>query len=118
MQPQIKKQVTDNPNSSLKGCVLVCAIDTTSRFQKDENEVQATLAKAKADLESVGLTVETRLLKGTPMEQIMRSATVEDISAIALSDSKSNRFLEWSVSSFGTDVLRQSWHPVLFFPPA
>ncbi len=115
---QIKKQVTDNPKSTLKGCTLVWVIDTGSRFQKDEADVKAQLAQAQAELEAVGLTVEIRLKKGTPMEQIMRTATVEDISAIALSDSKPNRLLEWSVSSFGTEVLRQSWHPVLFFPPA
>ncbi|NJM56542.1 MAG: universal stress protein [Synechococcales cyanobacterium RU_4_20] len=114
---QIKQRVTQHPQTGLKGCILVWVIDTASRFPKDEAEVKAKLGAAKADLESVGLKVETRLLRGLPMEQLMRAATVENISAIALSDSKPNRLLDWSVSSFGTEVLRQSWHPVLFFPP-
>jgi len=117
---EIKQQVSSNPESALKSCVLVCVLESGTRFPKDdpEGKAEAALAKAKADLESVGLEVTTQVRRGGLMEQIMAAATDEDISAIAISDRKTNRLLDWSVPSFGAQVLRQSWHPVLFFPPA
>ena len=117
---ELKKQVTNNPNNCLKSCVLVWVIEAGGRFPKTDSEgkAEATLAKAKADLESIGLSVTTQVRRGGLMDQIMAAATDEDISAIAISDRKTNRLLDWSVPSFGAQVLRQSWHPVLFFPPA
>ncbi len=117
---ELKQQVTRNPTNGLKHCYLVWVIEAGSRFPKDdpEGKAEATLAEAKADLESVGLSVTTQVRRGGLMEQIMAAATDEDISAIAISDRKTNRLLDWSVPSFGAQVLRQSWHPVLFFPPA
>ncbi len=117
---EIKQQVTNNPNNCLKNCVLIWVIEAGGRFPKanQEEKAEATLAKAKADLEGVGLSVTTQVRRGALMDQIMTAATDEDISAIAISDRKTNRLLDWSVPSFGAQVLRQSWHPVLFFPPA
>ncbi len=117
---EIKQQVTNNPNNCLKNCILVWVIEAGGRFPKadPEGKAEATLAKAKADLEGVGLNVTTQVRRGALMDQIMTAATDEDISAIAISDRKTNRLLDWSVPSFGAQVLRQSWHPVLFFPPA
>jgi len=117
---ELKQQITKNSDSTLKSCVLVWVIESGSRFPKDnpESKAEATLAEAKADLESVGLAVSTQVRHGGLMEQIMAAATDEDISAIAISDRKTNRLKDWSVPSFGAQVVRQSWHPVLFFPPA
>lgn len=116
----IKQRVQQDPNKILKGCVLVWVLESGSRFPKESPQAaaEAVLAKAKVDLEQLGLTVKTQVRQGALMEQIMAAATDEDISAIAMSDRKANRFLDWSVPGFGAQVLRQSWHPVLFFPPA
>lgn len=117
---EIKRHVAADPGKSLKGCVLVWVIEPSTRFPRESPEAaaEAGLAEAKAELEALGLTVTTQVRRGVLMEQIMAAATDEDIGAIAISDRKTNRFLDWSVPSFGAQVLRQSWHPVLFFPPA
>ncbi len=117
---QIKQKIANNPQSTLESCVLVWVIEIGGRLPKDylQAEAETKLAAAQQELEAVGLKVSTHIARGGLMEQIMRAATREDISAIAISDRKTNRFLELSVPSFGAEVLRQSWHPVLFFPPS
>ncbi|NJN31540.1 MAG: universal stress protein [Synechococcales cyanobacterium RM1_1_8] len=117
---ELKQRIRDNPASSLQSCVLVWVIEPGSRFPQEDAEEKAlgSLAQVQAELEALGLAVKTQVRRGSLMEQVMAAATEEDISAIAISDRKTNRFLDWSVPSFGAQVLRQSWHPVLFFPPA
>lgn len=117
---EIKRRVQADATQTLQGCVLVWVIEPSSRFPREnpEAEAEAGLTEAKAELEALGLRVKTQVRRGLLMEQIMAAATDEDIGAIAISDRKTNRFLDWSVPSFGAQVLRQSWHPVLFFPPA
>jgi nucleotide-binding universal stress UspA family protein len=117
---QIKTIVTQNPHNTLKRCRLLWiqepgARNLTNDYQRQQS--QTKLEQAKADLEALQLTVETEVRQGEPLQELLEAAMVHDISAIAVSSRRANALLDWSIPSFGNEVLRRSWHPVLFFPP-
>jgi nucleotide-binding universal stress UspA family protein len=68
-------------------------------------------------LEKVNLQVETEVKEGPSVTSILEMAVMADISAIAVSSGTIGKLQEWLISSFAAEVLRQSWYPVLFFPP-
>ncbi|MEL6937255.1 MAG: universal stress protein, partial [Cyanobacteria bacterium J06607_17] len=67
---------------------------------------------------SAGIEVFTEIRQGDPQSEILKSAEVNDISAIAICSGKSKGILKWSVPSFTSALLRSSWHPVIHFPRA
>ncbi|WP_017713030.1 universal stress protein [Prochlorothrix hollandica] len=104
----------------LEQCLLLWIIDDAARrvpqdYHTEHREEQ--LAAAQAELQALGLTVTTEIRRGEPLRELLDAAMNHDISAIAVSSRKANALLDWSVPSFGNEVMRQSWHPVLFFPP-
>ncbi|HIK46949.1 MAG TPA: universal stress protein, partial [Leptolyngbyaceae cyanobacterium M65_K2018_010] len=56
------------------------------------------------------------VVQGDPLEKIMAAAEVHDIGAIAICPGQHSGFLKWSVPSLARELMRRSWHPVLFFP--
>lgn len=80
------------------------------------SEAQETLSQIKADLQAVNLEVETEVREGNAVLEILETAVMADISAIAVSSGTIGKLQEWLVSSFAAEILRQSWYPVLFFP--
>ncbi len=109
------------PENSLQQCLLVRVVEVSRRREiLSEGQVEESremLAEAKSKLESIGLEVFTDVRQGEPLPEIMDMALEYDISAIAVSSTSLPKILDWSRSSFANKVLRQSWHPVLFFPP-
>lgn len=105
-------------NSHPKQCTLCWVIDECIRIElrESEEQVQKLLDEVKADLESVGIEVFTEVRQGDPQPEILKSAEVNDISAIAICSGKSKGILQWSVPSFTSALLRSSWHPVIHFP--
>jgi nucleotide-binding universal stress UspA family protein len=65
----------------------------------------------------LGLQVHAEARLGNPYEEVLQAALEFDISAIAISSDNSGKLIEWSVRSFASELMRRSWHPVLFFPP-
>jgi nucleotide-binding universal stress UspA family protein len=80
-------------------------------------EAEETLATVKAELEKLGLQVNAEVRLGNPYEEVLDAALEYDISAIALSSDNLGKLIEWPVRSFAGELMRRSWHPVLFFPP-
>ena len=109
-------QTADQP----KQCTLCWIIDDCIRMELRESQdtVQAQLDEVKADLQTVGIEVFTEIRQGDPQSEILKSAEVNDISAIAICSGKSKGILQWSVPSFTSALLRSSWHPVIHFPRA
>ncbi|NEQ52118.1 MAG: universal stress protein [Leptolyngbya sp. SIO3F4] len=101
-----------------KQCTLCWIIDDCVRLElrESESQVQTQLDKVKADLEPTGIEVFTEIRLGDPQSEILKSAEVNDISAIAICSGKSKGILKWSVPSFTSALLRSSWHPVIHFP--
>ena len=114
------KQLASQPNRVLQACYLSwVVVDVDRRGIPLEPKVQAaeaSLAAVKAELISLNLQVETEVLLGLAVPEILKASVEPDISAIAVCHSARNQFLKMSVPSFTAELLRQSWHPVIYLP--
>lgn len=117
---KVRKQVQSNPNSVLERVRLLWVIDENIRreFHGDHpvEQAQAECEKIQAELASLGLVVNTTVVEGDPIQQIMLAAEQYDIGAIATCASSLGGFLKWSTPSLTRDIIRRSWHPILYFP--
>lgn len=114
-----KKIVTNNPNNTVKKCLLCWVIDEggskeISNFH--QQEAREKLAQVKQDLENYGLEVLTLIRKGNPNHEILQVATEYDISAILISLNYKRNLLQLTVSNLAKDLLLNSWFPILCFP--
>ena len=118
---QIKQQVEKYPNSSLKKCMLISVIEEggrTSMLNEHRiSEAEEKLTSVKAELEELGLEVNTAIRQGNPIQEIMDAALEFDISAIAIATDYRNTLFEWTAPSFANDLMRRSWFPVVFYSP-
>jgi hypothetical protein len=48
---------------------------------------------------------------------VLAMAQEHDVSAIAIASSTLGKLIELSSPSFAGEILRRSWHPVVYFPP-
>jgi nucleotide-binding universal stress UspA family protein len=116
---QIKRYVQKQSQPYLKQCMLVWVVEDGSRDEVIRTnrlqEAQKKLASVKAELEALGLEVNTQVRQGDPLLEILDAALYFDISAIALGNDRLSNWLEWAVPSCAKDLLRRSWFPVLFF---
>lgn len=120
---QIKHYAQARQPGTLEECLLCWVVDEVGRRSLREvlkyqvEEAEEKLAAVKADLESLNLNVGSIVIKGTALPEILDLAVERDISAIAISSDSMGKLLEWSVPSFAGELMRQSWHPVIYFPP-
>ncbi|MEM9451384.1 MAG: universal stress protein [Cyanobacteria bacterium P01_E01_bin.6] len=121
----LKTHVQNSSTHILKRCLLCWVIEEGGRRRSLRNtieyevqEAEAKIATVKADLESVGLDVQAVVIKGNVFTEVFNLAVENDISAIAISSDSMGKLIEWSVPSFAGDLMRQSWHPVIYFPPS
>ncbi|MGB6169207.1 MAG: universal stress protein, partial [Geitlerinemataceae cyanobacterium] len=71
----------------------------------------------KARLEALGLNAEIEVRQGDPLAELLDVALEYDITAIAIAArNMQNKLVDWSRPKFSAQVLRSSWHPVIFFP--
>ncbi|MEB3291165.1 MAG: universal stress protein [Leptolyngbya sp.] len=117
---KVRKQVQSNPHSVLERVRLLWVIDDSIRreFHGDHpvEQAQTECEKIQTELANLGLVVNTTVVEGDPIQQIMFTAEQYDIGAIATCPGSLGGFLKWSTPSLTRDILRRSWHPVLYFP--
>lgn len=117
---QVKQLAQKQSDRYLQQCQLCWVLENTSSKEKLgkilPQQAHATLSEIKADFEEVNIQVETEVREGNSVTQVLDTAVMADISAIAVSSGTIGKLQEWLVSSFAAEVLRQSWYPVLFFP--
>lgn len=106
---------------SLQECFLLWVLEESARLDKllhesRLQEAETKLAAAKSRLEQVNLQVTTQVIVGEPVPETLRIALEYDITAIALASDSLGRLGELSKPSFAGEMLRRSWHPVVFFP--
>ncbi|WP_008313674.1 universal stress protein [Leptolyngbya sp. PCC 6406] len=107
-------------NRVLDRCLAVWVVDDAIREEmRGDHPLEA--AKKKLDhlgtgLRDHGVTVETLVKQGDPLEEIMRAAEEYDICAIAACHGSAGGFMRWSAPSLTREILRRSWHPVLYIP--
>jgi nucleotide-binding universal stress UspA family protein len=119
---QVKKCAGERPASILQECLLFQVIDNSDRLEKIMREsrlkeAEAKIAAAKATLESTGLKINTQIVFGEPIPETLKAALEYDITAIAIASATMGKLAEWSGPSFTGELIRRSWHPILFFPP-
>jgi nucleotide-binding universal stress UspA family protein len=107
---------------ALEQCLLCWVVSDSGRRElrktSPTQEITEMLAIPQAALAKHNLQVHTEIRVGNPVTQILDVGTIFDISAIAVSSGSLGRLIEWSAPSFTGEMLRRSWHPVLFFPPS
>lgn len=116
---QVKKLVETASIKSIETCVLTQLVPTGSRFKSEQEaleQAETICTTAQSQLEALGVQAPIEVRVGEGPSELFKVASEYGVSAIALSSHKANKLLELSVPSFGGEVLRQSWHPVLFFP--
>jgi nucleotide-binding universal stress UspA family protein len=117
---QIKKMAETQPDGEVRGCQICRVINKGGRFemsaQEEQKMIRETLEPIRDQLRAAGLRAEIEVRRGDPIAEILQSAQETDISAIVLSSKNLTPFLG-SIPSFAAELLRRSWHPVLFFPP-
>jgi nucleotide-binding universal stress UspA family protein len=118
---RVKQSVQHQSDNSLEKCILLWLVDEGGRREIPKDylvkEAQEKLKLGKAELEQLGLQVNAEVRLGNPYEEILNAAMEFDISAIAISSDNLGKLIEWPVRSFAGELMRRSWHPVLFFPP-
>jgi len=118
---KVKAYAQKRPDHSLSECLLMWVIEEVGRKPvSKEQQVQVAqekLKQIKADLEALGLQVKTEVRVGNPYLEVLDAATVFDIRAIAVSSETIGSIIELPIRSFAGELMRRSWHPVLFFPP-
>jgi nucleotide-binding universal stress UspA family protein len=118
---QVKEFAQKQSNKPLESCLL-CWI-TKSKNTRDVSknysfeEVSNTLSQVKTDLEEANLMVTTEIREGSSVTSVLEAAKKFSVSAIAVSTATIGKPQEWLVSSFAAEILRESWHPILFIPP-
>jgi len=118
---KVKEYAQTRPDNSLQQCLLMWVVDEGGRREipKDYQlrEAQQKLDAVKAELEQLGLQVNTQVRLGNPHVEILDAAAVSDISAIAIASDNLGKLIEFPIRSFAGELMRRSWHPILLFPP-
>ena len=119
---RLQDQVTAHPAPVLKECLLYWVVEDGGRR---ELRGEARIQDARNRLQQVqqefanatGIQVHAETAAGDRITKILEAANEYDISAIATSSDSLGKLMEWSVPSFTGEILRKSWHPVIYFPP-
>ncbi len=119
---QIKLYAKDRPENSLESCFLSWVVDDVRRRGLEDiqdyqaQQAESKLAEVERELKAIGLAADASVVQGNALTEIMNIAVEKDISAIAISSEVMGKLLELSVPSFAGELMRQSMHPVLYFP--
>lgn len=117
---QIKQQVQSNSDSVLERCRLLWVIDEGVRRElrgdRPQQKAVAKLEQVQAELAALNLVVNTAVVEGDPLKEILVAAETHDISAIAICSRGIGGVLRWSAPSLAREIIRRCWHPLLFYP--
>lgn len=119
---KVKEYVQGQSQSYLERCMVISVVEDAGRRELPKDyrfeEAQEKIEAVKAELEQLDLQINAEVRRGNPLTEILDAALVYDISAIAVSSNTLGKgsIREWSTGSFAGDLIRRSWHPVLFFP--
>ncbi|MBD2257353.1 universal stress protein [Pseudanabaena sp. FACHB-2040] len=119
---QIKQQVQSNPHSVLERIRLLWVVDDSVRRElrgdQPKQAAQAKLEQVQKDLAALDLVVNTSVVEGDPLQEILAAAETHDIGAIATCSRNLGGVMKWTVPSVTRELVRNSWHPLLFYPSA
>ncbi len=117
---QIKEYAAQQESPILQRCYVCWVVDSGERRDIPREPAlqvaQDAVAGVKAELEAIGLQVETDVRSGSAVAEILKAALNPDVGAIAVCHNSRSKLLEFSIPSFCMELFRQSWHPILYFP--
>jgi len=120
---KITHSIETDPRSSCRHLTLIYVLDTTSLLSQiaaneQINHAQKRLAEVAATYQHrlPQVTVTACVRQGSPFTEVLREAAATDVTAIALGSRKPGGFVEWSIPSLSGEILRKSWHSILFMP--
>jgi nucleotide-binding universal stress UspA family protein len=117
---QVKQHVQQQAHPTLEACHVIWIVDDCDRRDIPREpyiqQAHTELNRVKAELEALNLKVVTEVRLGSPVLEVIEGALEPDVSAIAVCHHPRSSLMQLSVPSFTQDLLRHSWHPVLFFP--
>lgn len=119
---KIRSLAFNRPSDSLQDALLIWVVDKVTRrslknvTQYQLQDAEQKLAEVKTDLADLNLNVETLVKQGDGIKEILAAGMDYDISCITISSNSFGKLAEWSSPSFAGQLLRQSWHPVIYFP--
>ena len=116
------KQLIQQPLVGLQQLHLCWVVEG---IRRREVPVAYQLEQAQRELEAIAAELSTlnvaidalEVREGDPIVEVLAAAQMADVSAIATASSHLNKLLRWSVPQFTDELLRRSWHPILYFPP-
>lgn len=117
---QIKQKVQKQSKSELEACHVLWVIDDCDRRDIPREpfiqEAKTKIARLKAELEALPISVVTEVRSGTPVLEVIEASMEPDVSAIAVCHNPRTNIFQLSVPSFTQALIKHSWHPVLYFP--
>ncbi len=117
---KIQELVRQHTPNSLEHCLLSTVVDEVNRDPNLGNmelqQAQVQLAEAATRMEAAGLKTETQVRSGNAVAEVLESAQDWGASAIATASDSLGGLRELPAPSFSGELLRKSWHPVLYFP--
>lgn len=117
---QVKQLAERQSDRYIQECELCWVLEDSNSAKSSRRvlpeQAEERLSQIQAELETANLQVKTHIQEGNPVTEVLETAVMTNISAIAVSSGTIGKLQEWLVSSFGAEILRQSWYPVLFFP--
>ena len=118
----LEAKAKSRPPKSLEACMLCWVLEKSGRkelsLEPQADQCTQSLQTLKTRLEDLDLQVTTDVRQGNAIAEIQTVALDFDISAIVVSSKHFGRLWELSVPSFAGEMIRRSWHPILFVPPA
>ena len=112
----------NRPPQSLEACMLCWVLEKSGRKEVSllpkAKDCTESLQALQQRLENLKLQVNIDVRQGNAIAEIQTVALDFDISAIVVSSKHFGRLWELSIPSFAGEMVRRSWHPILFVPPA
>jgi nucleotide-binding universal stress UspA family protein len=121
---KIKDYAAEKSHQFVPKCLVMTVVEDVSRssllIESHIKEAEIQLHELQRELQSVGVEVETLVVKGNRLEQLFKSAVTYNISAIAIANDRDhnviNRILNFTVGSESEHLLNCSWFPLIYFP--
>jgi nucleotide-binding universal stress UspA family protein len=109
-----------NPAHTVDRCTLCWVSPDRNWLSIPEAEqaqlIDQQLAPAEAKLAAANITPQRAIHHGNALQGILTTAREADISAIAIASNSLGTIAEWTTPSLTSELIRQSWYPLIFFP--
>jgi nucleotide-binding universal stress UspA family protein len=109
-----------NPAHTVDRCTLCWVSPDRNWLSIPEAEqaqlIDQQLAPAEAKLIAAHITPQRAIHHGNALQGILTTAREADISAIAIASNSLGTIAEWTTPSLTSELIRQSWYPLIFFP--